>query len=101
MVSAPDPDVVRLSAFVRGRVQGVGFRWWVRARALELGLQGYANNLPDGRVEVAAQGDRTGCERLLELLTEQPSTSRRPGWVDGVTHHWLPPVTFRDGFSER
>src|SRR5699024_1009106 len=52
--SYTDP-VVRALIFVRGRVQGVGFRWWPRARALELGLVGHARNLPDGRVEVNAQ----------------------------------------------
>ena len=40
----------RAAIFVRGRVQGVGFRWWTRARALELGLSGFARNLTDGRV---------------------------------------------------
>ncbi len=50
--------VVRLTAWVRGRVQGVGFRWWTRARALELGLAGWALNLSDGRVEVVAEGPR-------------------------------------------
>src|SRR6185437_455819 len=62
-------DPVRLTAWVRGRVQGVGFRWWVRSRALELGLVGSASNLDDGRVEVVAEGPRAACERLLELLT--------------------------------
>ena len=42
--------------FVRGRVQGVGFRWWSRARALELGLVGFARNMADGRVEICAHG---------------------------------------------
>ena len=42
----------RATLFVAGRVQGVGFRWWTRSRALELGLSGYAKNLADGRVEV-------------------------------------------------
>jgi acylphosphatase len=42
----------RLTAWVEGRVQGVGFRWWVRSRALELGLTGFAENLADGRVKV-------------------------------------------------
>ena len=41
-----------------GRVQGVGFRWWTRARALELGLTGWARNTQDGRVEVVAEGSR-------------------------------------------
>ena len=52
-----DPDV-RLTAWVHGRVQGVGFRWWTRCRALELGLTGYAANQADGRVLVVAQGPR-------------------------------------------
>ena len=46
----------RLTAFVSGHVQGVGFRWWARSRGLELGLVGYARNLEDGRVEIVAQG---------------------------------------------
>ena len=50
-----DPDV-RLTAWVHGNVQGVGFRWWTRCRALELGLTGYAANQADGRVRVVAQG---------------------------------------------
>ena len=51
------PDA-RLTAWVHGRVQGVGFRWWTRCRALELGLTGYAANQADGRVLVVAQGPR-------------------------------------------
>uniref|UniRef100_UPI0037353DAC acylphosphatase n=1 Tax=Corynebacterium sp. TaxID=1720 RepID=UPI0037353DAC len=46
----------RMTAFVHGHVQGVGFRWWVRSRALEAGLAGHAANLRDGRVEVVAEG---------------------------------------------
>ena len=48
---------VRLTAWVHGRVQGVGFRWWARSQALKLGLRGSATNLPDGRVEVVAEGE--------------------------------------------
>ena len=59
---------VRLTAWVHGYVQGVGFRWWTRSRALELGLTGFASNRPDGRVQVVAQGPRDACERLLDLL---------------------------------
>ena len=61
-------DVVRLTAWVEGFVQGVGFRWWTRSRALELGLVGSARNLTDGRVAVVAEGDRAACEALLEDL---------------------------------
>ena len=67
--------------FVRGRVQGVGFRWWTRARALELGLTGFARNMEDGRVEICAQGTIEAIERLRELIEEEPSTMCRPGHV--------------------
>ena len=57
MTSALD-DSVRMVVFVSGLVQGVGFRWWTRAQALELGLTGHARNTDDGRVEVDAEGPR-------------------------------------------
>jgi acylphosphatase len=69
---ASEEDPVRLTAWVHGRVQGVGFRWWTRARALELGLVGWAANLSDGRVEVVAEGRRERCEQLLALLSRAP-----------------------------
>jgi len=81
---APD-DVRRMTVFVRGRVQGVGFRWWTRARALELGLAGHARNTDDGRVEVVAEGDVATLQRLVDLLAEQPSGRRRPGRVESVS----------------
>jgi len=71
----------RVTMFVRGRVQGVGFRWWTRARALELGLTGFARNMTDGRVEICAQGSAEAIERLRELIEEEPSMTRRPGYV--------------------
>jgi acylphosphatase len=83
-VSAGD-EIVRVTVFVRGMVQGVGFRWWTRARALELGLVGHARNTADGRVEVVAQGRRLDCAALVRLLAEQPSTAGRPGHVDAVS----------------
>lgn len=74
----------RVVTYVRGRVQGVGFRWWTRARALELGLVGYARNTDDGRVEICAEGERAALEDLIALLSEFPSTTRRPGRVTAV-----------------
>lgn len=90
----------RMTAFVHGNVQGVGFRWWTRSRALELGLAGHATNLADGRVQVVAEGPRADCEKLLELLQEQPSTTRRPGSVDLVVEQWAA-VKGESGFVER
>jgi acylphosphatase len=92
----PEPDV-RLTAWVRGQVQGVGFRWWTRCRALELGLTGYAANQADGRVLVVAQGSRTGGERLLSLLDGGDT----PGRVDGVVADWSEPEEQFTGFVER
>lgn len=77
-------EPVRLTAWVHGFVQGVGFRWWTRARALELGLVGYASNQRDGRVLVVAEGDRESLERLLELLR----SGTTPGTVDLVVDSW-------------
>ena len=91
----------RALVFVRGRVQGVGFRWWTRARALELGLVGHARNLPDGRVEVLAQGDGAAVEALLDLLREDPSTRSRPGRVDAVVVQRHEPRPGLTGFVER
>jgi len=105
MISAAGGDSgaqpARLTAFVRGRVQGVGFRWWARAQALELGLVGHAANLDDGRVEVVAEGARADCELLLSLLRETPSRTLRPGQVAGVSHLWSATRGGRGGFLER
>ena len=48
--------------FVSGRVQGVGFRYFVQDRAEELGVKGWARNLDDGRVEVYGVGDHTALD---------------------------------------
>jgi acylphosphatase len=93
------PDA-RLTAWVRGRVQGVGFRWWTRSRALELGLTGYVANRLDGRVLVVAQGPRDACEKLLSLL----QGGATPGRVDNVVADWSQrPEDLKDyeGFSAR
>lgn len=88
---------VRLTAWVSGRVQGVGFRWWTRCRALELGLTGTATNLEDGRVEVVAEGPRKAGEELLGLLRGGGT----PGRVTGVTERWSAPRGGMRGFTER
>ena len=88
---------VQLTASVHGYVQGVGFRWWTRSRALELGLTGYASNRPDGRVQVVVQGPRDVCQRLLDLL----QSGRTPGSVDNVVAGWSEPTVPMCGFSER
>ncbi|WP_269510394.1 acylphosphatase [Corynebacterium faecium] len=90
----------RMTAHVRGNVQGVGFRWWTRSRALELGLAGYAKNLADGRVEVVAEGTEGDVGKLKALLEEQPSTAKRPGNVEHVQAQFGEPKG-AEGFEER
>lgn len=93
----PPAEKVRLTAWVTGHVQGVGFRWWTRARALELGLVGSAGNKPDGRVEVIAEGPRGRCEDLLALL-RGPGT---PGTVIHIAERFSKARGGLTGFIER
>ncbi|MGX1972483.1 acylphosphatase [Streptomyces kronopolitis] len=91
-------EAVRVTAWVRGRVQEVGFRWFTRANALRIGqLTGFAVNLGDGRVQVVAEGPREHCDALLAWLR----TGDTPGRVDGVTEIWDTPRGGYDGFEIR
>ena len=60
---------------VRGRVQGVGFRWFVLREASELRLDGFVRNQPDGSVEVLARGSVEAVVVLESRLAQGPSTS--------------------------
>jgi acylphosphatase len=83
-VESDTNDPVRLTVWVQGMVQGVGFRWWTRSKALELGLVGSARNLDDGRVAVVAEGDRAACQALLDALGGPAA----PGRVHQVVSRW-------------
>lgn len=80
---------------VRGRVQGVGYRWFVSREADRLGLRGYARNLPDGTVEVVAQGPDQSLQTLERALEKGPSFARVVG-VDksDVPHDMQLPSSF-------
>ena len=69
-------DRAALHARVEGRVQGVGFRYFTLERAISHGLLGYVRNLPDGCVEVRAEGTRQDLEALLADLRRGPGVSR-------------------------
>ncbi|HLJ80335.1 MAG TPA: acylphosphatase [Ktedonobacterales bacterium] len=71
----PGPNTLRLTARVRGYVQGVGFRYFARRQASALGLRGYVRNLDNGDVEVVAEGDRIQLEQLLSILERGPSAA--------------------------
>jgi acylphosphatase len=58
----------RLHAFVSGKVQGVSFRYYTLQEGRQLGVTGFVRNLPDGRVEVKAEGERATLEALVQFL---------------------------------
>ncbi len=71
----------RVVALVSGRVQGVGYRWFVRGLAEAAGLSGRARNLPDGRVEVVLEGDDGAVAEVLAAL-DGPGAPGRVTAVD-------------------
>ena len=89
--------LARLEAVVRGRVQGVGFRWFVVREAGRLGLNGWVANDADGTVRCVAEGARPSLEGLLAALREGP----RGVVVDSVSEEWLPATGRFDGFGVR
>jgi acylphosphatase len=66
-------SLARLDATVRGRVQGVGFRYWVVRRATDLGLVGWVANELDGSVRCVAEGPSSALDRLEGLLRTGPT----------------------------
>ena len=86
---------VSLHAFVRGRAQGVGFRFFVIEEAQRRGLVGWVRNLDNGDVEVWAEGPRPKLEELVEELHTGPPLAR----VQGVTVHWGQPTGKHKRFS--
>ena len=73
---------------VTGRVQGVGFRWYVQREAAEIGLDGWVRNTDDGAVEVLASGTPEQLADLREAIRKGSRGSR----VDRVTEHELDPA---------
>jgi acylphosphatase len=89
-------EIVRVRVFVDGRVQGVGFRYSAAREAGSLGLQGWARNLPDGRVEAVYEGARDAVEEMLAWTRRGPASAR----VDEMAIHDEEPNGER-GFSVR
>ena len=79
MTSAPK-TIEAKTFLVRGRVQGVGFRWFVEKEASDLGLSGWVRNRQDGTVEVLAAGSNEKLNKLYDVLQRGPRAAR----VDNV-----------------
>ena len=87
----------RLEATVRGVVQGVGFRYFVRRRATELGLVGWTQNDRDGTVRIVAEGSPQALDVLTRHLNAGPPGAR----VERVEVNRLPSVGDLRGFAIR
>ena len=74
-------------AIVHGRVQGVSFRYYTQETAGHLGLAGFVRNLPDGTVEVSAEGEESALKNLAKWLEGGPSHAR----VDRLDLSWTEP----------
>ncbi len=74
-----------LHFLIQGRVQGVGFRWFVHREASELDLRGWVRNTEDGDVEVVASGEAEDLADLRTSLRRGPRGSR----VDRIIEHYL------------
>jgi acylphosphatase len=80
------PETMRLHATVEGRVQGVGFRYFVQENAVILGISGWVRNRWDGAVEVLAEGNQKKLEKFYQILQRGP----RAAFVSEVSAEWLP-----------
>ena len=78
-------DNSSISLIVKGKVQGVSFRWFTVRAGRELGLNGYAKNRADGTVEVQAVGRKGDCNSLIDQVKQGPAMSQ----VDDVKISWL------------
>jgi acylphosphatase len=81
-------ELLRLHAIVEGRVQGVGFRYFVQEQAASLDLVGWVRNRWDGTVEVTAEGDQLTLSKFLAALQRGPRASS----VSNVRTDWQPGV---------
>lgn len=86
---------------IRGRVQGVGFRYWTRRTASARGLEGWVRNRRDGSVEAVFAGDEAAVTAMIELCRRGPEAA----WVDSIEEHAAGPDALNarrsgEGFSE-
>ncbi len=87
--------MIELLAIVKGRVQGVGFRASAKQLAEKLKLAGFTRNLPDGSVEICAQGEKAQLEKFLSQLRQEfPSE-----YIDGIDADFREPSKIFSDFK--
>ena len=86
-------EATRLHAVITGQVQGVGFRFFIRRNANQLGLTGWVRNRADTAVEIVAEGNGQDLQEFVTKLRAGPQMS----WVQDVAVQW---ETAKDGFDD-
>jgi acylphosphatase len=78
----------RARVFIRGRVQGVNFRYYTQLEASKTAIKGWVRNLMDGRVEAVFEGEREDVERMIDWTKSGPAAAR----VEHVVVEWEAPT---------
>ena len=95
-MSTEPPNPITRHLRITGRVQGVGYRWYLTQEALRLGVTGWVRNRLDGSVEAVAQGPAPAVRSLIDWAQQGPRLAR----VDGVAVGEVPAERFV-GFEQR
>jgi acylphosphatase len=92
-----EPAIARVHIWVRGRVQGVGFRAFVQQSAMVMGLKGWVRNVGWDQVEAIAEGDKPVLERFIEAVGTGPRASQ----VEDARVEWEPVMGEFESFQVR
>ena len=85
LMSSPPKNTLTLNMKITGKVQGVGFRFFVQQQAQKLGINGWVSNKSNGDVETLAQGEKADLEQFIAKVKEGTTFSR----VDNVNLEWM------------
>ena len=85
LMSSPPEDTLTVNMKITGKVQGVGFRYFVLRQAQKLGINGWVSNKSNGAVEALGQGKKEGLDQFISKVKQGPSFSR----VEDVSLNWV------------
>ena len=95
LMSSPPKNTLTVNMKITGKVQGVGFRFFVQQQAQKLGINGWVSNKSNGDVEALAQGEKADLEQFIAKVKEGPSFSR----VEDVSLNWVKEAEQYFGFE--